>query len=495
MISIRKPIYFTEKGRKDNQEDALWPLEATTATRAFILCDGMGGHDNGEVASQTAAAALGEFLSSKSEVDVDTFELALSKAYDALDDIDTNSPKKPGTTMTCLCLNENSYLVAHIGDSRIYHIRPTLFNAQIGRGGIIYQSSDHSLVNDLLKAGELTEEEARNFPQKNVITRAMQPHLPKRYKADVYEFDDIESGDYFFLCCDGVLEQLSNEDLCRILADRNMSDEQKLAEIKAICDDRTRDNYTCWLIPIDKVCIKSRSKVSNTIQAEIEVEEEQKPQLELTAKRKTHFQKLTKRTIILGVLIFVALIVCGVLVCNLTVSYAAKGRLYDSVEDVPRRKVGLLLGTSPISTWNGHRNYSFDYRIKAAAELYKAGRIDSLVVSGGDYRKTEENGFDEPVAMRDSLVKQGVDSSHIILDYDGTRTLNSIAKIRDFYHQDSIIIISQRYHNERALYQAKNLGIDAIGYNARTPEQGPSWWRNQGREILARVKLFIDIAS
>lgn len=193
-----------------------------------------------------------------------------------------------------------------------------------------------------------------------------------------------------------------------------------------------------------------------------------------------------------------AIVLIGVLtiimfVCDRMVDHAAKDRLYDSVEDVPHRKVGLVLGTSPISTWNGRRNYYFDHRIKAAAELYKAGKVDWLVVSGGDYRNTE-NGYDEPVAMRDSLMNLGIDSVRIILDYDGTRTLNSIAKMRDVYRQDSIIIISQKYHNERALYQAKHLGIDAIGFNAKTPGRRTSWWRNRGREVLARVKLFIDIA-
>ncbi|MCM1378399.1 MAG: YdcF family protein, partial [Clostridium sp.] len=180
-------------------------------------------------------------------------------------------------------------------------------------------------------------------------------------------------------------------------------------------------------------------------------------------------------------------------VCDRLVDYAARDRLYDSIGNVPHRRVGLVLGTSPISTWNGRRNYYFDNRIKAAADLYKAGKVDRLVVSGGDYRNSE-NGYDEPVAMRDSLMKQGVDSARIILDYDGTRTLNSIAKMRDVYRQDSIIIISQKYHNERALYQARYLGIDAIGYNAKTPGRRTSWWRNRGREVLARVKLFIDIA-
>ena len=138
-----------------------------------------------------------------------------------------------------------------------------------------------------------------------------------------------------------------------------------------------------------------------------------------------------------------AAIFFAIVLCDQSVAYNAEGRLYDNVDSIPHRKVGLILGTSPISTWNGRRNYYFDQRIKAGEELYKAGKVDWLVVSGGDYRNTE-NGYDEPVAMRDSLIKQGVDSARIVLDYDGTRTLNSIAKMRDVYCQDSIIIISQK---------------------------------------------------
>lgn len=270
MIRIRKPLHFSEIGRKDNQEDYLFPTQADVNSRVFIMCDGMGGHDNGEVASMTAANALGKYLISCPKIDIATFETGLAKAYDALDGIDTDSSKKPGTTMTCLCLNSDSYLVAHIGDSRIYHIRPSLYDIKSHRGGILYQSSDHSLVNDLLKAGELTEETASNFPHKNIITRAMQPHLAKRYRADIYMFDDIRAGDYFFLCCDGILEQLSNEGLCHILSDATLNDEQKIAAIKNICDGNTNDNYSCWLIPIDSVSINMESNVSHIIKAGIE---------------------------------------------------------------------------------------------------------------------------------------------------------------------------------------------------------------------------------
>lgn len=268
MIEIRQPLSFSEIGRKDNQEDYLYPTHADTNTRAFILCDGMGGHDNGEVASKTAATALGDYLSQFKEIDIPTFEAGLAKAYDALDAIDTHSARKPGTTMTCLFLNDNNYLVAHIGDSRIYHIRPSLFNPKTCRGGILYQSSDHSLVNDLLKVGEITEEEAIIFTQKNVITKAMQPHLESRYKADVYEFNDIAPGDYFFLCSDGILEQLSNEQLCKILASSDLSYVEKLTAIKSKCYGLTHDNYTCWLIPIEEVDIKNSQNCQYVIKAD-----------------------------------------------------------------------------------------------------------------------------------------------------------------------------------------------------------------------------------
>lgn len=200
-----------------------------------------------------------------------------------------------------------------------------------------------------------------------------------------------------------------------------------------------------------------------------------------------------KRKIFTAIGLILATFISIIIICDQSVAYNAEGRLFDNVDSIPHREVGLILGTSPVSTWYGRRNYYFDHRIKAGAELYKAGKVDWLVVSGGDYRNTE-NGYDEPVAMRDSLMKQGVDSTRIILDYDGTRTLNSIAKMRDIYGQDSITIISQKYHNERALYQAKHLGIDAIAFNAKTPGRRTSWWRNRGREVLARVKLFMDVA-
>lgn len=283
-ITIRQPLSFSEIGRKDNQEDCIYPSakEVNVQSRFFILCDGMGGHENGEVASATVCEALGKYFNSNVPEDgvmtPDLFKQALEYAYNELDKKDTGGLKKMGTTMTCLYLHKKGYLVAHVGDSRIYHIRPST--------GIVYQSSDHSLVNDLLRAGELTEEEALNFPQKNVITRAMQPNLERRHKADVFSFSDIKKGDYFFLCCDGVLEQLTNNRLCEILSDKKLNDSQKLDAIKQVCDGNTKDNYTCYLIPVDDVMMEegdSKGADENmVVGVEFDVEEDRPlPQKEM----------------------------------------------------------------------------------------------------------------------------------------------------------------------------------------------------------------------
>ncbi len=193
--------------------------------------------------------------------------------------------------------------------------------------------------------------------------------------------------------------------------------------------------------------------------------------------------------IFIGLGIFVALLVVFVVGCNMVVTNYAKDRVYDDVHAIPHRGVGLVLGTSPY--YKGVRNFYYDNRITAAAELYKAGKVDLLIVSGGDY--CDQDGYDEPMAMRDSLVSQGVPIDRILLDRNGTRTLLSIFNIRDRYRVDNITIISQKYHNERALYQAHYLGVDAIAYNAELPDLRWKKVKNLGREYLARVKLFLDL--
>lgn len=183
-----------------------------------------------------------------------------------------------------------------------------------------------------------------------------------------------------------------------------------------------------------------------------------------------------------------------IIVCHYIVVINASGKTYDNVAATPHNKVGLLLATSPVTPGGAH-NYYFENRIKAADELYKASKIDYIIASGGDYTKSQRNGCDEPRAIRDSLVARGVPIERIILDYEGTRTLNSIAKAKQVYGLDNLMLISQKYHNERAIYLADQYGISAIGYNAEPSPIRSKRIKNTLREFLARPKMFLDILT
>ena len=236
---------FTESG-KQSEDD-----------RLFILCDGMGGHEAGEVASATVCEAMSQSIlndghDQEGVFTPEDFSNALNAAFDALDEKDSGAEKKMGTTMTFLKLYEKGAFIAHMGDSRVYQIRP-------GNTGdetrIVFQTEDHSLVNDLIKIGELTKEEARFSKQKNVITRAMQPNMGRRPKADVYETSDIKAGDYFYICSDGMLEQAemeNGESLKNIFSEMGGSDENKVEILKSVTE-KNRDNHTAIIIHILEV--------------------------------------------------------------------------------------------------------------------------------------------------------------------------------------------------------------------------------------------------
>lgn len=238
-----KYLSLQEIGKRTNQEDSIYPAlgQQISDDGLFILCDGIGGHACGEVASQIVCEAMSSYILENQDSD---FESALAAAYDALDAADTSSDKKMGTTLTFVKFEDDSCIVAHIGDSRVYHIRPS-------EKRILYVTRDHSLVNDLIACGELTEEEAKRSKQKNVITRAMQPHQPKRTKADVAILTDIKPGDYFYMCSDGMLEISENEDIVNVLS-MNVSDEEKLEIFRGVTADNS-DNHTAHLIHITKV--------------------------------------------------------------------------------------------------------------------------------------------------------------------------------------------------------------------------------------------------
>ncbi|MBQ8493996.1 MAG: serine/threonine-protein phosphatase [Alistipes sp.] len=248
-MKIRLPYALHEMGQRANQEDSIYPLrgEANDMTRMFLVCDGMGGHENGEVASGLVCKTFAECLSREDAESFTTeaFLEALSASYDALDreDPTPESQRKMGTTLTFLHLNSREAVVAHLGDSRIYHVRPSAAEP------ILYKSCDHSLVNELVRAEVITPEEALTHPRRNVITRAMQPNLEQRHKADIRTITDVAEGDYFFLCSDGVLESVTDALLVDVLR-RNISDEEKIEALKSACEASSRDNFSAYLVPI-----------------------------------------------------------------------------------------------------------------------------------------------------------------------------------------------------------------------------------------------------
>ncbi len=247
-IEIYQPQAIWELGQRDNQEDSIFPAfgKATDDDRLFILCDGMGGHEHGEVASQTVCKAMSDTilsLSKQSFTDDDLLD-ALQTAYRQLDCLDNSHLRKMGTTLCLLYFHQGGLTAAHIGDSRIYHIRPK-------ENRILYQSRDHSLVYDLYQAGEISYEEMRTSPQKNIITRAIQPGEESRVRPAIVHIADIQPGDYFYICSDGMLEQMSNDELCRLLS-ADGSDEKKRMQLIAATSDN-KDNHSACLIHIKEV--------------------------------------------------------------------------------------------------------------------------------------------------------------------------------------------------------------------------------------------------
>lgn len=206
--------------------------------------------------------------------------------------------------------------------------------------------------------------------------------------------------------------------------------------------------------------------------------------------------KIIKKTllwvsIISGTLLFVIICTCNTLVvCN------ASGRTYDSTDSIPHNRYGLLLATSPV-THGGARNFYFDNRISSAVELYLAGKVDIIIASGGDYTMEHKFGCDEPAAICDSLVAKGVPHERIVLDYEGTRTIHSVYKFAQLTDLDSVTFISQKDHNERAIFLATWKGNTGqiLGYNAQPSHILRNRIKNAMREYLARVKVFYDIVT
>ncbi len=245
-MQVTQIFYLHEIGSKKNQEDYLWPVPGTASAEdhIFIVCDGVGGSDSGEVASRIVAESVGTSLlrTPNGEVGLELVASLLEGARRKL--VEYGVAKGLGsdmaTTFTLLELIGDRAFIAWVGDSRVYHVRGN---------EILFRTEDHSLVYSLIRSGELSEEEAHNHPQKNLLLKAVRADDTEP-GADGHWVEDIRDGDYFMLCTDGLLENITEPDLLFLL---RQNDEGAIDIVKAFqqfCFEKTRDNYSMYLIRV-----------------------------------------------------------------------------------------------------------------------------------------------------------------------------------------------------------------------------------------------------
>lgn len=183
----------------------------------------------------------------------------------------------------------------------------------------------------------------------------------------------------------------------------------------------------------------------------------------------------------------IASVLLAVVACHFLVKRSASGRSFDNPAALPDKRVGLVLGCTR-KLRGGWSNPFFTTRIRAAAELYRAGMATALIVSGDN----RHEGYDEPTDMKEALIAAGVPEGKITCDYAGFRTLDSVVRAKKVFGQDRITIVSQPFHNERAIYLARCNGIDAIALNAENVKF-ESALKIYIREAFARVKAVLDV--
>jgi len=179
-------------------------------------------------------------------------------------------------------------------------------------------------------------------------------------------------------------------------------------------------------------------------------------------------KKLVKTLFKIFLLLFVAGIIF-ILFANFSIKKESDPFLFNEASKIPESKTAILLGTSKTLS-NGMPNAYFENRIKAAVDLYKSGKIKYIIVSGDNSRKD----YNEPEDMQLTLMAHGIPEDKIFLDFAGFRTLDSVVRAKEIFGQNKLIIISQKFHNERAVFLARQNGIEAYGYNAADVNKMPA---------------------
>jgi len=171
---------------------------------------------------------------------------------------------------------------------------------------------------------------------------------------------------------------------------------------------------------------------------------------------------------------------------NFAPVWRSRGRLFSDVKELPETKVALVFGTT--DRVNGRENLYFRYRIDAAVRVWKSGKIKTIIVSGDNRSQY----YNEPDKMKQALTERGIPAGRIVCDFAGLSTLDSVVRAKEIFGTKSILVISQRFQNERAIYLAQEHGIEAYGFNAQDVETRGGT-RTKVREVGARVKMWLDV--
>ncbi|MEA1787276.1 protein phosphatase 2C domain-containing protein [Arenibacter sp. GZD96] len=246
-MEIYLPVHCNEIGLRNTNEDAIYPEIPSTESRLFMVCDGVGGQAKGELASWMVCNEMACFVNDnilKTVGNQAYWSQALKFVENQFQKHFTGSPESKGMASTLSLLyisdQEEKVFMVWIGDSRIYHIRD---------GKILNRTKDHSIVQAMLEMGEITVQEVKDHPKRHVITRAINGLTPS--KVDVKIIEDLQKNDFFMLCSDGILENVDDEKIEKWFK-KETSIEKIRAKIMIEANGNTKDNYSMYLIKIDK---------------------------------------------------------------------------------------------------------------------------------------------------------------------------------------------------------------------------------------------------
>ncbi len=248
---------MSEVGRRDENQDSIFPNHPSgkepVSSTFFLVCDGVGGAAMGQEASKIVCALFGQYFEGKQTCSSEDIYTATREAETALSEFVLNNPDAKGmaTTLTFVMIHGLCATIAHAGDSRIYYFRTDQ---------ILYQTSDHSLVQEMLDQQLITEEAAATHPHRNVISKALMG-TERSVQPDIHVVCDVQEGDCFFLCSDGVLESLNTTQLQDIITRPGLSDAMRIQTIRQECIQRSRDNFSAWLVRVGKQTTVSTSIV------------------------------------------------------------------------------------------------------------------------------------------------------------------------------------------------------------------------------------------